>query len=435
MSSKYTSSEFNSMLKTYMPYELLTEDLKRRNYFWNKVKKDENWRGGNAYSSAAEGNGGSLIVPFEGAEASSMSFGNLTATGDVSQAKYVRGVVDSYRELWGTMKFYEKDLDGHVDLQKSFLKVLPGKIEQFNQRMSETVSHSLLNGNYICLLTADASTAGTGMVTVDHPERLSINQLVHLAPEDSSLHGHAYFVTAINMNTKVVTLSATQGGGAATLGTYTHDDSTVGLYVPGIYTDGAVAQTSPVTYFTSLPSALLSAGNGGSSTLYGQTKTTYPYLQAQNISGASITADNILEKLFDAFIQVVTLGKGMPTTMLMSMKNFANAGKSLEDNRQYSVTDKSAGYGWRKLNVLGNEGEMELVGVRDMDDSKILILDWDAFKFHGADFFNRKRHLNGEEFFLERAVTGYTYLVDVRFYGDLIVNRPSNCGVIYSVSY
>lgn len=35
-----TTASFNDMLKAYMPYELLQEEMKKRNYFWNKVEKD-----------------------------------------------------------------------------------------------------------------------------------------------------------------------------------------------------------------------------------------------------------------------------------------------------------------------------------------------------------------------------------------------------------
>lgn len=70
-----------------------------------------------------------------------------------------------------------------------------------------------------------------------------------------------------------------------------------------------------------------------------------------------------------------------------------------------------------------------------MPDDKAYILDWDALAFHGDKFFERKRHLDGNEYFLVRNTTGYEYIVDVRFYGDLVVHRPSHCGVIHTISY
>lgn len=45
MGVEKTTASFNSMLKTYMPYELLNEEMAKRNYFWQRVKKDSNWKG------------------------------------------------------------------------------------------------------------------------------------------------------------------------------------------------------------------------------------------------------------------------------------------------------------------------------------------------------------------------------------------------------
>ena len=96
---------------------------------------------------------------------------------------------------------------------------------------------------------------------------------------------------------------------------------------------------------------------------------------------------------------------------------------------------KKAGYGFRSLSLVGNEGDITITGIRDMSDSEIYILDWDAMKFHGDKFMERKRH-DGREYFLERdATNGYQYLVDVKFYGDLVLHNPSHCGVIHSISY
>ena len=95
----------------------------------------------------------------------------------------------------------------------------------------------------------------------------------------------------------------------------------------------------------------------------------------------------------------------------------------------------AAGYGFRTINVVGPQGSMDITGLRDMDDDKMYIMDWDGWKFHGSHFFDRKRHKNGDEFFLVRNTTGYQYIVDIRLYGDLICSAPSHSGVVYSISY
>lgn len=407
-----TTASFSTMLKEYMPYELLMEEMKRRNFFWNKVNKDSSWKGGTLY------------VPFEGAEYSSLSFGALTASNDIAEMAPVKGYVSTYPEIWGSMKFYEKDLDLHGDLKTSFLKILPGKIDQFVQRMTDRVSHSLLIGPEICKLTTNGDAGGTGIFTVDHPERLTIGEKVNI--DDANSSAAAVYIKAIDMNTKSVTVSDTRGGSAFSVSGYTTAQSAA-LYTPG--TDGATAG------FTPLKGALLSQANGGTTNLYNVAKTAYPFLQSQNILGSGITAANVLEKFFDAMMEVLTLGKGNPSSIICSYKHFANCAKSAELNRQYNVSDRAAGYGFRKISVLGSEGEMEIIGLRDMDDDVAFIIDWKAVKFFGSHFFDRKRHLNNEEFFMERATTGYTYIVDIRFFGDLIVHNPSHCGIIYGISY
>ncbi len=68
-----------------------------------------------------------------------------------------------------------------------------------------------------------------------------------------------------------------------------------------------------------------------------------------------------------------------------------------------------------------------------MQYSEMLILDWDGICFHGDKFFERKRHLNGDEYFLVRNTTGYEYITDVKFYGDLVVNKPAHQGIIHGI--
>jgi hypothetical protein len=320
------------------------------------------------------------------------------------------------------MIFYEKDLDRHGDLKSSFLQIVPSKITQFVDRMAERVSMSLLNG-CVAKIT-DATDAASGLIIVDHPENFTIGEKVTIDDDNSSPSDTCY-VTAINMATKTLTISdARSAGSAVNLSAYTVAQNAK-VYLPNGDDSG----------FTSLRSSLLSSTNGGGSTLYGQTKTSYPFLQAQQIDGSGMTANNVMETVYDGFFDTMAMGKGNPTEIVMSYKHFKNASKQLEVNRQFAVSDKKAGYGFRSISVVGNDGEMTITGVRDMLDSEIFIMDWDGLKFHGNNFFERKRHFNGDEFFLERATSGYKYVVDVKFFGDLIVNKPSHFGVIHSISY
>lgn len=403
-----TTASFDSMLKRYMPYELLVEEMKKKNYFFNKVEKDQDWTGG------------TLEVPFEGGEYSSLSLGALTASTDIAEATEVMGTIASQPELWGTMLFNEKDLDRHGDLEKSYLKIVPGKIDQFIQRMQERVSILLLgDGKTIAYATGDGQAGGT--IVVDRPHFFTIGEKIEVIDDNTS--AAAGYITAINVGTKTLTIKdARSAGSAVNLSSFTVSQN-ARIQLPNATSAG----------FTGLKSSLLSAANGGASTLYGQTKTSYPFLQATQIDGSGFTAATLLDDLLGAFYQHANLGKGNASDILVNFGVMKNIAKQLETNRRFVTTDKQAGYGWRSMKLMGPDGEINLVSIRDMFTSEAYIVDWNAMKLHGSKFFERKRHLDGLESFLIRNTTGYQYIVDLKFYGDLVVNKPSHCGVIYGL--
>ena len=403
-----TTETFNTLLKRYMPYEMLTEEMKLRNYFWKNVKKDQGYMGG------------VMDVPFEGGQNSSISYGSLTDSADVSSGTYIVGAVNSLPEIWGTMKFYEKDLERHESMEKSFLQIYPAKVGQFLDRMTERVSLGFLNGRHFAKLTATGTVGG--VITVDHPERFTIGEKFEL--HDANSGPTNAYVKSIDMNAKTVTIVTARGGATPVDASgFTVADGAK-CYLPGARVNG----------LTSLRDIMLPAALGGSDTLYGVQKTLYPFLQAHRHDGSTITSTNTLDKIFDAYYETVALGKANPTEILCSFKHFKNAAKSLESGRRYMAGEKTGGPGFRSLEVLGPEGTMKLTALRDMDDDAMYILDWDCLKAHGNNFFDRKRHMNGQEFFLERATSGYAYLIDVKFFGELVCSKPSGLGIIHSIA-
>lgn len=74
-----TTRTFQSMLNEYLPNELLKEEMIKRDYLLTNVEKDDGWLGG------------TLIVPFKAAGASSVAAGGLSASNDIAEDKYVRG--------------------------------------------------------------------------------------------------------------------------------------------------------------------------------------------------------------------------------------------------------------------------------------------------------------------------------------------------------
>lgn len=410
-----TTRSFQAMLNEFLPNELLKEEFVKRDYLLSKVEKQNDWLGGN------------LVVPFKAAGASSVAFGSLSASNDIAEDSYVRGGVSGHKEVWGSLIFNHRDLMEHEQIsEQNFLKILPGTIEDFMDYMKNVVSVNLLNGAHFAKATADGTSGG--LLTVDRPDRFVIGQKVSIDDDNSApITG---YVSAIDMNTRIVTFVTTRGGAIAVdLSPYTAAQNTK------CYNDGAQANS-----FSSLRGALLSAANGGDATLYGVTKTLYPYLQAINVDGSGVTATNIMQKIFDALTTIRQLGKGNPTDVVMSYTNFASCVKVIEASKgAFNVvpgSQRASQFGWTELEVGSvTKGALKLVAVQEADDDIIQFLDWRALKFYSNGFFRKRMSPDGIEYFEIRNTSGYQYIVDMCLFGELVVHRPSYCGIMYGIDY
>lgn len=431
-----STRSFSTMLNEYLPNSLLKEELIKRDWLLSNIEKDDGWLTGSGIS------GTGLVVPFKAGGASSIAFGGLTADTDVAEDTYVRGVVNAPKEVWGTMIFNHRDLMEHDAVsEQNFLKLLPDTLKDFMSYMKNAVSTNLLNGAHFATLTSDG---GTGSIVVDRPDRFVIGQKFYVKDNDSATSSVCY-ATAIDMNTRTITAkSARSSGSDVTLTAYTVAQAAK------CYHDGADPTSGGA--FSSLRGALLSATNGGDSTLYGQSKVAYPFLQAINLNGGAtgtaplgINASNILEKIFDALVTVKQLGKGNPTKVVMSYKNLGSALKVIENQKgAFSVTQSDGKqknaiqFGWMEISIMSVTGAvLSLVGVQECDDDVIMLLDMTAMKFYSNGFFRKRQNPDGREFFEKRSsgANGYQYLVDVCLFGELVVQRPSYCGIIFGISY
>ena len=411
-----TTRTFDTMLNEYLTFDLLKEEHVKRDYFFNKVEKDNSWKGG------------TVPVPFKAAGASSVAFGSLTASTDVSEDSYVRGTISSVKEQWGTMLFNHRDLmehDGKIK-ESTFLRILPDAVDAFSDKMKMFTSVNLLNGPHLCKATADGDASGN--LTVDHPDRLEIGQKC-IIDDDNSSEVTGY-VRTINMNTLVVTFyDARTGGSVVNLSAYTTAQNAK-VYNPG-------QQPSLGLGFNSVRGMLLSATNGGDTTIHGQTKTSYPFLQAINVSGATVSSTNILSKIFDAYVTIRTLGKGNPAEVIMSYRNLGYVLSNLESSKgSFNVevgSQKTSVYGWTEIMIGGVKGMLKVVGVQEMDNDVIYFIDWRAFKFLSNGLYKKRIAPDGKHYFEQRATTGYSYLVDLCLFGELACKFPSYCGVMHSI--
>jgi hypothetical protein len=413
-----TTREFQDMLNEYVPNELLKEEFVKRDYVVTKCEKDDGWLTGN------------LVVPFRGAQASSVKFGGLTAADDVASSKYIRGNVAAAKEVWGTLKFNHRDLMEHGKIsEQNLLKVLPDEIDDFMDYMKSVVSTNFLNGAHVVNILdgGSADDPTNGLIKVDRPDKLTIGQKLYFDDDDSALSAAGY-VKTIDINTQLVLIVTARGGATPlNLSGYTADQNARG------YNDGASTDA-----FASMRDALLSAANGGSTNLYGVAKTAYTYLQAINIDGAAITSANMLSEIFKAVTKTRIFGKGAANEVLMSLTNLGYCMAIIEAQKgSFNVipeSKKASQYGWMEITVGSVTGmPLKLVGIQEADDDVIMLVDWRGIKFYSNGFFQKRKGPNGNEYFEVRETTGYSYIVDVCLFGELVVQRPSYCGIIYNI--
>jgi hypothetical protein len=414
-----TSRDFQSMLNEYLPIELLRAEMMKRDYLLQSAQMDDSWKGGN------------LVVPFEGQYASSVEFGQLADQADISKYKYVRGNISVQPEVWSSMVINHRDLlehDGKIP-EKSFLKILPGQIEDLMTYMKMTVSVNMLNGKHKATVTVDGTALG--VLEVDRIDRFSIDEKISL--QDNTTAAQNYYVLSIDVNggtlkNGVMTVSLTRGGAVADVSAYTVSQFAK-IYNPG-------AQTGS---FTSLKSQLLSAANGGSSLLFGQNKLTTPYLQAVQIDGTSVSSTNILAKIFDGYTRRQILGKGgAAPEVLMSLKHFGSALKIIESQKGgFNIVPNSrkvSQYGYDQIEIGSVSGKtLKLVGIQELDDDAIMYLDWSTVTVYSNGMFKRRTAPDGKQYYETRGTSGYAYILDHCMFGDVVLSAPNKNAILHGI--
>lgn len=418
------NSSFQTMLNEYLPNRMIMEELVKRDWFLSNLEIDNGWQGSK------------IIVPFKGAGASSVEFGQLADVSDISQSQYVRGSIDSYVEAWASLLFNHRDLldaEGKIP-EATFLKILPGEVDSMVDYFKQVVSTSLGSGSHF----AKAVSAGTaaGELEVDHIDRFQLGQKVEL--KDASEAKIVAYVKTIDVNTVAaggtgtLTFVTSRGGSSpSNLSTLAAGSK---CYHPGVINSSG----NPVGSFTSLREVLLSAAEGGSTHVHGVSKLEYPILQAVNIDWASLTSSNILEKLFDAYTLVRQKAKGNANTVVMSFKHLGSVMKLLETQKgPFAVTKQPSAsiFGWTEIEITSVKGTLKLVGILEMDDDVIMFLDLKSMVFRTRGGFRKRKSPEGKEYYEVRGTDGFKYVVDMCLFGQLEVNAPGHNAIMHSISY
>jgi hypothetical protein len=413
-----TNRSFGTMLNEYVTFDLLMNEYVKRDFLFNKLEKDIKHKGG------------SIPVPFVAGLPSSVAFGGLVAEDDISEMQTARGTISSFPEVWGSLLFHQRDLWEHDKIsEQNFLRILPDQIDGMMDYMKSVVSQNLLTGKHFATLTADGTVGG--VITVDHPDRFQLGQAVYV--DDNNSAPVKGYVRAIDIGAKTITLYDARTGGAVVDVSGYATAQTARVYLQGAQTDS----------LTSLRDAVLSAANGGATTLYGVTKTTYPYLAGTQIDGTGITATNLLDKLFDAYLQHRQYASGNARELLISYKHFGTILKLLESTRgAYNIvpgSNKASVYGWDTITIggkLGDSNGLTINAIREMDDDLIFLLDYKSMKIVSNGLFRKRQNPDtGSSFYELRTTSGYKYIVDIALFGELVVYKPQANGVIYGISY
>ena len=456
-----TKSVFGDMINEKLSPMLMYNVMLRDNYIM-RVTKDRvrTWAGGE------------YIFPFEGGQASNFqSGGGLVPKSKLETSTYVRGQIDSHKEIHGAVIFYEKDLKQQGDNlrtpQDKYLKNLLGReLSRARDRFEFLFGFQCLNGGALGNLTETSTqwttarrTAGT--MKVDRPDRFTIGQRVKVhgtKDTDNSGDVEAY-VSKIDMNTKQLSLVTTHGGSTASDLTGTDltpaTDNVVGVYLPGDEEGGG---------FTSFRSQVLPSANGGTANLFGKKKVDYPFLQSIVKNGMSIsTRAGFISTLYDLVTDLVMFGqpfssadgfnasrdKGNKSIMMrhnqvidciMSLEWFGVAEKHFQSVRgdyfkQLGGKSKTSFYDSNGILVNGPDGTiLRLIGVKGMGEGEVLVRGADTTRFATLNYVQNYTSPDGNKFFVVRDDDdGYSWICDYRIYGDFIVKRPAGCAALHSL--
>jgi hypothetical protein len=151
-----------------------------------------------------------------------------------------------------------------------------------------------------------------------------------------------------------------------------------------------------------------------------------------------MTAQTILDDIFNGYTLVRRKAKGNANTVLMSFKHLGSVMKLLESQKGPFIVTKQPSasiYGWTEIEITTVKGTLKLVAIAEMDDDVIMYLDLKSMVFRTRGGFRKRKSPEGKEYFEVRSSDGFKYVVDMCLFGQLEVNAPGHNAIIYGISY
>lgn len=405
------TSNFDVLLKEYAPNDLLKNEVSRINWFLNKLKKDTQWPLGQ------------YQIPLETQEASRFEWGALPAANDIPIAAYAKPYVSAPKQLLGSMIFDQVDLERHSgDMKKSFLSILPSKINQFAERMSEQINMGILSDGSICPVTANCTVGGLVTVGKSRVTLFTGGQKIQLLGTGGATLKTGYVRNIdVNAGTFLVYNAAT-GGAVVDLSAMTLALATK------VYAVGATVERA-----TSLVDICFSAANGGADTLYGgslvksASAVFQPYYS--DLSSAT-TGATFLTALYDALYECEEMGRGgIQKEVLLPYQAFKAVAKANEGNRKYEMGKTESIYGTSSVKLTGPHGDMTVRAARGIPVDKAFFVDYNALTIASrGELIKKANPMSDQEAFEIRNTTGFQYIVDKKAEFELIVTNPQKLG-------
>ena len=397
----------SAMLKRYVKEKIFDTAFAEKSYIWSNVEKKLDWAGG-VYE-----------VPIRKNSFSSVQMGSLPAANDIAEASEVMGTIAGHKELCMTAIFNEGDLARHNYSEQTYLEKLPDMIDDLTRVGVEQMEASLFRGGgTISYAIANGAVGGT--IAVANPEYFPVFSKVEVIDNDTA--AVTGYVISVDINTGSLNIQTARSAGSnIDLSAYTTAQS-ARVRMVGSGTES----------FLDFKSALLPLSLGGLDSLYGQTKASIPGLQAKRKDGSAYTASTILKDLLKEYFDNRRLGRGNPSEIWVNYGMFANMAANVEAARQYFVKDKASGYGFSSISLVGNEGDVKIVGLRHLPTDVAIFADWAGIKFAGLPMKKKLYGDAGMEYFTVRNTTGVQFITDICLRGDFVIN-PAKFGIAYNI--
>lgn len=303
------------------------------------------------------------------------------------------------------------------------------------RNISNDIAHDLFgaaNG-----VRGQISSISTGVITLVDPNSV-VNFEVGMSLVSFSISGTTYtqstsaasgYIIAVNRSTGVITVSATQGGVAATPTNWSTSFPNLG--VEGDVAFGALTVQTSFLKISGLGAWLPTTAPGGSDSFWGVNRST----DVTRLSGVRFdgSAETIEEALIDGASLVAREG-GQPDMCFMPFSSYAALEKALGSKVQYvSVQHDEADIAFAGIRVNAPYGPISVVPDRSCPSATAYLLSMDTWKLRSLGKVPHVLTYGLEG--LEGLRVGNADALEIRigFYGNLICNAPGwNCVISLS---